>query len=233
MSNRSTPLSDVPADTMDADTQAAGIKVEIKTEDVDHQTALEPGEGRAGTPVTVTPNTPPSAKRAATESADEGSTVKKTKGRASPKSSTPARQRKAPVKTPSSGRTIATSVDQLSSEDRLLLNMKDQGKSWKEIGEAWKVITGIEPAKSTLPNRYARLRANITTMSETDQQLLLTAKAFVEQKQEQEKWEQIAQRMQELGSAEKFSVTVLQKQFQKMEAARAQPPVNPFEDIAE
>lgn len=132
-----------------------------------------------------------------------------------------------------SGRAIATSKDELSAEDRLLLSMKDQGKSWKEIGEAWAAITGTAPAKSTLPNRYARLRANITTMSEADQQNLIEAKAYVEQKQEQEKWEQIAQRMQELGSAEKFSITVLQKQLQKMEVAKAQTPVNPFEDVAE
>ncbi|KAL0264797.1 hypothetical protein SLS55_000750 [Diplodia seriata] len=238
MSTHSTPLTDVPSD-MAVDAQAGHIKAEaspsaeVKAEDEGHQTTPETEEGPADTPVTETPKTPHAAKRSAAESTEDGSPVKKTKGRASPKTATPARQRRAPVKAPSTARMIATSVDQLSSEDRLLLNMKDEGKSWKEIGEAWKMITGVAPAKSTLPNRYARLRANITTMTETDQQNLLTAKTYVEQKQEQEKWEQIAQRMQELGSSEKFSTTILQKQFQKMEVARAQAEANPFEDVAE
>ncbi|KAF4533816.1 uncharacterized protein LTHEOB_3429 [Lasiodiplodia theobromae] len=233
MSARSSPLSDVPAD-MDADDKTGVIKneasldAEVKLEEVDGQKT--PESNPFETPVPATPKTP---KRSAPETAGDESPVKKTKGRASPKGNTPARQRKAPTKTPNSGRAIATSKDELSAEDRLLLSMKDQGKSWKEIGEAWAAVTGTAPAKSTLPNRYARLRANITTMSEADQQNLIEAKAYVEQKQEQEKWEQIAQRMQELGSAEKFSITVLQKQLQKMEVAKAQTPVNPFEDVAE
>lgn len=133
----------------------------------------------------------------------------------------------------SSARSIATSMDELSAEDRLLLNMKDQGKSWKEIGEAWKAATGVAPAKSTLPNRYARLRANITSMSDVDQQNLAAAKAMVEQAFEAKKWEQIAEKMTELGSAERFSTNVLQKQFSKMEAAKAEASVNPFEDVEE
>lgn len=125
-------------------------------------------------------------------------------------------------------------MDELSSEDRLLLNMKDQGKSWKEIGEAWQAATGIAPAKSTLPNRYARLRANITTMSEADQRHLVAAKAAVEAEFEVSKWERIAQKMQELGSAEKFSSNVLQKQLAKMQVTQvAQPAEDPLDEVAE
>ncbi|EKG14130.1 hypothetical protein MPH_08703, partial [Macrophomina phaseolina MS6] len=107
--------------------------------------------------------------------------------------------------------------------------MKDQGKSWKDIAEVWKNATGVTPAKSSLPNRYARLRANITTMSEMDQNNLLTAKADVESAFEASKWERISQRMQDPGTTKKYSVSVLQKQLQKIGTAanKAQSPTRP------
>ncbi|KAL1615509.1 hypothetical protein SLS56_011797 [Neofusicoccum ribis] len=239
MSEGSSPLSDMPA-SMDANNQdAAGTKTESSlpttAADVKVETPTTPDaeDTTAETPVPTTPNTPISTKRAASPNGENGSPAKKTKGRASPKKVTPARQRKAPNKTPTSARAIAATIEELSTEDRLLLSMKDQGKSWKEINDAWKAATGVEVAKSTLPNRYARLRANITSMSESDQQNLVKAKQLVEEQFEQQKWESISQKMQELGTAEKFSTSVLQKQLQKMGTTKIHTPEDPLDNVEE
>ncbi|KAH7052052.1 hypothetical protein B0J12DRAFT_61793 [Macrophomina phaseolina] len=207
----------------------------VKTEDSDRPETPESATAatNGSIPATpITPKTPGSAKRAANDGDENDSPPmkkKKKKGRASPKVPATPRQRKAPTKTPSSARSIATTTDELSTEDRLLLSMKDQGKSWKDIAEVWKNATGVTPAKSSLPNRYARLRANITTMSEMDQNNLLTAKADVESAFEASKWERISQRMQDLGTTKKYSVSVLQKQLQKIGTAanKAQSPTKP------
>lgn len=46
--------------------------------------------------------------------------------------------------------------------DRMLLHMKDmQYKSWPEIRKTWTAMTGQEPARSTLPSRFRRLKARL------------------------------------------------------------------------
>lgn len=64
----------------------------------------------------------------------------------------------------------------------------------------WEMITGKKPAKSTLPNRYARLKANIEAVKEDDKPKLFEAKKTVEERFEREKWNQIAAAMKELGT---------------------------------
>ncbi|KAF2136118.1 uncharacterized protein K452DRAFT_214369, partial [Aplosporella prunicola CBS 121167] len=94
---------------------------------------------------------------------------------------------------------ISTSFDDLSEEDYLLIEMKDSGKGWEEIRAAWRDLTGQETAKSTLPNRYSRLKANLSNLSDQDLQNLVDAKAEVELEFEQEMWGRIQQRMAEKG----------------------------------
>ncbi|KAL9581114.1 MAG: hypothetical protein Q9203_006025 [Teloschistes exilis] len=40
-----------------------------------------------------------------------------------------------------------------SGADKMLVKMKEEGKSWNEIRETWQTMTGQETAGSTLPNR--------------------------------------------------------------------------------
>ncbi|EON69212.1 hypothetical protein W97_08471 [Coniosporium apollinis CBS 100218] len=143
---------------------------------------------------------------------DDESPKKKTKG-------TP-RQRKAPAAKPAESTAIATSVDELSQADKVLLKMKEEGKPWAEINDMWEMITGKKPAKSTLPNRYARLKANIEAVKEDDKPKLFEAKKTVEERFEREKWNQIAAAMKELGTDD-YTGAFLQKQFKKLQDAGA------------
>ncbi|OBT72338.1 hypothetical protein VF21_09459 [Pseudogymnoascus sp. 05NY08] len=97
---------------------------------------------------------------------------------------TPTKKIKAAVGTPKSGgngkgMAIGASKDQLSHEDQVLLQMKKDGKSWPEIREKWKEMTGKTVGGSTLPNRYARIMANLTDWKDGDIERMLFANAKV------------------------------------------------------
>ncbi|KAK8232984.1 hypothetical protein HDK77DRAFT_494529 [Phyllosticta capitalensis] len=196
---------------------------DVKTESDDDTDAMTPRK-RITTHESLSPITPTPSKRVASLDLNEvESPVKRTKGRLTPppmlNAETP-RQRSTPKKV-SAPKAIATSLDQLSMLDRTMVQMKDAGKGWKEINAMWEKETGDRPAKSTLPNRYSRLMANLTSIPEDDQAKLAEAKAFVEQDFAKTKWERIGQRMRELGVENRYATTVLQKQWEKMEQAAA------------
>lgn len=51
----------------------------------------------------------------------------------------------------------------------MLLRMgDDENKNWAEIREAWTKMTGGEVGKSTLCNRYLRIKANFVVISAED-----------------------------------------------------------------
>ncbi|KAJ9636683.1 hypothetical protein H2201_008371 [Coniosporium apollinis] len=160
--------------------------------------------------VPVTPKKRASVSKKKDDEADDDdeSPKKKTKG-------TP-RQRKAPAAKPAESTAIGTSVDELSQADKVLLKMKEEGKPWAEVNDMWEMITGKKPAKSTLPNRYARLKANIEAVKEDDKPKLFEAKEAVEERFEREKWNQIAAAMKELGTDD-YTGAFLQKQFKKLQ----------------
>lgn len=110
-------------------------------------------------------------------------------------------------------------------QDRLLLTMKDAGKSWSDIIAAWKDATGDTPGKSTLPNRYARLKANITQMKQEDQETLLIAYKKVHEKFERDKWDLIKKTMEDDGADNSYTTATIQKQYKKLsdKAANATP----------
>lgn len=66
---------------------------------------------------------------------------------------------------------MPTSYESASEEDKMLLRMKDEGKVWAEIREAWEKMTGEKVGKSTLSSRYARIKANFTVLSKDDVRL--------------------------------------------------------------
>jgi hypothetical protein len=86
---------------------------------------------------------------------------------------TPTKKIKAVAGTPKSagngkGLAIATSKDQLSEEDKMMIQWKKDGKGWPEIRKKWGEMTGKSPGNSTLPNRYKRLMANIIDWKDGD-----------------------------------------------------------------
>lgn len=78
------------------------------------------------------------------------------------------RKRKRSVPTSAPAIAISTSLDTVTPEDKMLLKMRDDGENWSAIRAAWKDMTGIQPGASTLPNRYNRLKANLTVLKEGD-----------------------------------------------------------------
>ncbi|KAK7518141.1 uncharacterized protein IWZ02DRAFT_491926 [Phyllosticta citriasiana] len=212
----SSPKSSVaPAD-------APPIKQEIKEEEVEDTsfTAINKPDRKDSKDLTA------SAKRPAPEVDESVATpAKRTKGRLTPEGADMdpgARQRKKPPKKAvSTPKAIGTTVDELDPVDRKMIQMKDSGYGWKDIGKMWTEATGEVTAKSTLPNRYARIKANIMTMPEDEQRKLAEAIVWVEEDFEKTKWERISQRMQEQGVETKYAIGILQKQYQKMQAAAA------------
>ncbi|CAD6583451.1 MAG: hypothetical protein ASARMPRED_001329 [Alectoria sarmentosa] len=107
---------------------------------------------------------------------------------------------------------IPHSLDEASAADTMLVRMREEGRSWLEIEEAWEKRTGKAQRQRTLSRRYARIRANLaSTRFEPDEvrddsssnlpglsslkgdQLLLAAEAEVEENFQREKADLIAE----------------------------------------
>lgn len=63
------------------------------------------------------------------------------------------RQRRAPRKIIDS-RPIPRSYQECDEADKMLIDMREEGKYWKDIRVAWEELTNQETGASTLPNRY-------------------------------------------------------------------------------
>ena len=74
----------------------------------------------------------------------------------------------AAAKSHMSTRDISRSWKTASPADKMLMKMKRKGCSWVEIRTAWEELTGERPAKSTLPNRYSRIKDNMTRLEPGD-----------------------------------------------------------------
>ncbi|KAI9786296.1 MAG: hypothetical protein M1835_003102 [Candelina submexicana] len=139
------------------------------------------------------------------------------------------RKRRAPTKPQTAGRSISTNLEDASKEDKMLISMKDNGKTWAEIRKAWKEMTGEDTGNSTLPNRYNRLKANLATFKEEDESKLLTAKAEVEKTNELEFWGKVGVAMEAAG-AEKYPIKALEKKFKELQKKPPRSPANAAED---
>ncbi|KAI9770905.1 MAG: hypothetical protein M1840_002609 [Geoglossum simile] len=137
-------------------------------------------------------------------------------------STPPNKKRRTPAATPSSGRSIPESRDDLDDNDKLLLSMKEQGKTWPEIREAFKNI-GITTGASTLPNRYSRLVAKLVEWKSGDVDTFLAVKSAIEAefleakkameaKFDAEKWSKISAGMEERGTT-RYTSAALQKKL--------------------
>lgn len=109
-------------------------------------------------------------------------------------------------------RLIPRSLDDASAADLILIKMKEQGRSWPEIEEAWVKTTGKAKSAGTLSTRYTRIKANLPSAllqphdvrndgaitnpsgrSLEHDQLLLAAEAEIEGNFQREKAELIAE----------------------------------------
>lgn len=78
------------------------------------------------------------------------------------------RRQRAPPKTHISARDISRSWKTANPADKMLVKMKERGCDWLEIRKAWQELTGEWPAASTLPNRYKRVKDNLTRLKQGD-----------------------------------------------------------------
>ena len=77
-------------------------------------------------------------------------------------------RKRAVAKSHMSTRDISRSWKTASPADKMLMKMKRKGCSWVEIRTAWEELTGERPAPSTLPNRYSRIKDNMTRLEPGD-----------------------------------------------------------------
>lgn len=90
----------------------------------------------------------------------------------------------------------------------MLISWRDAGKAWTEINAEWERLTGKKPGKSSLGNRYARLKANLACVATEDIPHLIAAEVEAVQQIEVEvkelwakKWARVGKIMEEKGAA--------------------------------
>ncbi len=89
-------------------------------------------------------------------------------GRNSERTVTGKLRQRAAAKSHISTRDISRSWRTAKPEDKMLMKMKLRGCGWLEIRKAWEELTGEWPAASTLPNRYKRVKDNLTRLKSGD-----------------------------------------------------------------
>ena len=78
------------------------------------------------------------------------------------------RRQRALAKDKISARDISRSWKTANPADKMMMKMKEKGCGWLEIRKAWQELTGEWPATSTLPNRYKRVKDNLTRLKPGD-----------------------------------------------------------------
>ncbi|OBT94578.1 hypothetical protein VE01_07910 [Pseudogymnoascus verrucosus] len=131
---------------------------------------------------------------------------------------TPTKKIKAAAGTPKSGNgkgtAIATSKDQLTDEDKMMIQWRKDGKGWPEIRKKWGEMTGKPPGTSTLPNRYKRLMANITDWKDGDLERMLVAEQKVTKAFATELYGRMATVMIQLGG-DTYTAAAIEKAYLK------------------
>ncbi|OAF63100.2 hypothetical protein VC83_00472 [Pseudogymnoascus destructans] len=131
---------------------------------------------------------------------------------------TPTKKIKATASTPKSGNgkgtAIATSKDQLTDEDKMMIQWRKDGKGWPEIRKKWGEMTGKPPGNSTLPNRYKRLLTNIIDWKDGDLERMLVAEQKVTKAFATELYGRMATVMVQLGG-DTYTAAAVEKAFLK------------------
>ena len=77
-----------------------------------------------------------------------------------------------------SARNISRSWKTATPADKMLMKMKEKGCDWLEIRKTWQELTGEWPAASTLPNRYQRIKNNLTRLKSGDVRMVSLSIGF-------------------------------------------------------
>nr|POE75112.1 hypothetical protein CFP56_63347 [Quercus suber] len=131
-------------------------------------------------------------------------TPKKNAGMKTSESDSP-RKRRIPSKAVVAARPLARTWVEASEEDKMLITMRDENRSWADIRKEWELLTGEVVGGSTLPNRYARLKELLTVVNEEDCARMLESLTEVEKAFQKEKWNLIAESVVDKGG-QKYKV---------------------------
>ncbi|KAF4550097.1 Hypothetical protein D9617_18g032880 [Elsinoe fawcettii] len=111
-----------------------------------------------------------------------------------------ARKRNAPKKPVLAKQSIPRSYAECGEADKALVDMRDAGEEWDAIATKYAEISGITTdCKSTLPNRYSRMKTNFVTMNDEDAIILFQAKIEIDKQMADELWGRVAEKVEELG----------------------------------
>ncbi|KAI9882416.1 MAG: hypothetical protein M1823_005836 [Watsoniomyces obsoletus] len=114
-------------------------------------------------------------------------------------------------------RPAPTSYEEADEGDKLLWDLRQEGKSWTEIRDAVNAATGTEYGLKSLPIRYDRIKAIFYAVKNEDERVFLSVKNEVERQFEIEKWAKIAALMKEQHGLN-YSVRTLKSSFKKIAA---------------
>lgn len=134
---------------------------------------------------------------------------------------------------------IPATYEEASSEDKMLIRMREvDGKSWPEIRKKLEDITQAKIGASSLQIRYTRMKANFVVFEQDDVcilsflflcflsiqsrwliwgqiPVLVQAKKDIEEKMEAEKWQRVADAIEEK-TGNKYPSSAVQKKFKEV-----------------
>ena len=90
------------------------------------------------------------------------------------------------------------------------------GKSWGLIRAEWERLTGDKVGGSTLPNRYPRVLAAISSVEDEHLEQLKASHAAIEAAMKAEMWGRVSKHMKENGVETEYQAAVLEKAWKKM-----------------
>ncbi|KAI5307260.1 hypothetical protein KEM56_001554 [Ascosphaera pollenicola] len=109
-----------------------------------------------------------------------------------------------------------TCVEEANDVDRMIWQMKEEGKPWSEIQVALDKCFGEQLKTSALSMRYTRMKRNFAVINEADVPNLIEAKKAVDMQFERERWNKVAVELERRGGG-KYDGAVLHKRFKQLE----------------
>ncbi|MCJ1312117.1 hypothetical protein MMC25_005791 [Agyrium rufum] len=167
----------------------------------------------------------------ANEDNDEELTPKKKRTPAKPKTPKQPKIPKTP-KIPNTPKTatakgaampIPKSYEEAGEADRLMVQMRNEDKTWAEIQAMWLEHTGTEKTSASLQKRFSRIKDNLTKLEDGEasmvpEDLMVRLLQNIEAKLANEKWGMLAADMEKEG-CKKYGTPFLQKQMKRIEQA--------------
>jgi hypothetical protein len=148
--------------------KAKKVDVDGENGDADVEDGFEPATPKA---MPIKKRTPKAKKESAGENGPSASSSSKKRaslgGAGENDDGTPSKkQRATPSKGPSNK--MPTTRSELTEADKLVLQLKKEGKTWAEITTAVSALTGQQYGRSTLGNRYAKIIDALTEWKDGD-----------------------------------------------------------------